>query len=194
MKLTLHTHTREGSWDASLTEREMARVYAEHGIVSAVTDHNTVTRTDRITGIERTVDADAFIHVVEIPEYDFAFLAHPSRLRLGGDTKSVAADLISEYGLDGVEKFSQGIVQYEGHIDGVPELANDDAHNGFQAGLSYMETDADGIGLAIGEIERKGISLHNPSPPRSKWAGKLRQAAELAPKKVRSDIRSSWLR
>lgn len=143
-KVTLHSHTSEGSPDSSWSALEAAGAYRSDGFVSAVTDHDVwspVAHKDwRLPGVEHTIEAGPKLHVVQVG-HDFRFLAHPS-IPFPEDTRRQAEEFVRLNGLDGVEKYSRGIKQYEGSIDGVVELANDDAHNRFQMGLSYMEVEA----------------------------------------------------
>lgn len=156
--VTLHTHTAEGSPDATWTDAEATRAYGRAGFVSAVTDHDVRTLSDRLVGVERTIDRPTKLHVVEVD--GFRFLAHPA-IPFPRRTRERAAEYVREHDLDGVEKISRGVQQYTGTIEGVVELANDDAHNAHQLGLSYMAVpDAvaeDGVMDAIrrGDFERR---------------------------------------
>lgn len=178
--VSLHSHTSESSQDATNTDAEMAQFYRERGIVSAVTDHDVFTESDRLVGIERTIEKGRKLHVVEFPEHGFSFLPHPRR-PFPTNTKQRATAYIEAHGLDAVEKFSQGKQQYEGHIDGVIELANDDAHNHWQIGLSYMSVDAraDDPGSILAAIRRGQHRLHNEFDPGRYAMGKTAQGVSM---------------
>lgn len=185
VRTSLHSHSREGSHDASLTEREMAAAYRQAGFgPTAVTDHDVHTSVpdDRLAGIERTVEARSYLHVVEVGDR-FSFLAHPSR-PFPEDTRERAVEYVREHNLDGVEKYSRGEAQYPGRIDdpGIVELANDDAHNGFQIGLSYMVVDVrePTPEAVLREVERGAATLVNDPDPRRATVGKVRHGVELA--------------
>jgi hypothetical protein len=60
----------------------------------------------------------------------------------GGDVKKLSENIFNQEGLDAVEKYNDGFAQYEGSL-GMPELANDDAHNPIQIGTSYMMVDVE---------------------------------------------------
>lgn len=165
-KINLHTHERENSYDSSTPARVMSSVYTALGYDAVgFVGHDEMANVESgqliiFNGIERTISEDPEIHIVEYPEIGFSFLAHPGRTR---KDISLAKRLISEHSVDGIEKFSNGVKQYEGHIDGVIELANDDAHNVFQIGTSFMEIDVKEInrGQIVQAIKRGDITLRN---------------------------------
>lgn len=181
VKVSLHTHT-DASADGSLSEAQMAAAYRRRGYVTAVTDHDSWSSPaadDRIAGIEHTIDEDRFVHVVELGD-GFSFLPHPQRT-FPEDTRERAAAFAYEHGLDGVEKFNRGRQNYEGHIDGVVELANDDAHNTDQIGLSHMTVDVEApTGAAVmHEIRNGQFEVHNEPSNFRTIAGGLRQGLAM---------------
>lgn len=177
--VTLHTHTSEGSDDAAWSDADASAEYADAGFVTAVTDHDTWTDTDRIRGVEHTIAEPGKLHIVEL-EDGFRFLAHP-RLPFPTDTRERAAAYVRDHGLDGVEKYSRGIKQYSGSIGGVVELANDDAHNPFQVGLSHMLVDAPrDHGAVLAAIKRGDFEPRvAPRPSFEYCAGRLSQAVGI---------------
>lgn len=146
-RIALHAHTNRGSNDASLTPWDLVNEYARAGFDAvALTDHDRMTDPPgvpgmvEIPGIEHTVDAQRHLHVVEIPSLDFSFLAHP-RLPFRDDVRQAAIEYAHDEGLDGVEVANGVDWQYEGVIDGLHELATDDAHNTYQIGQAWVETE-----------------------------------------------------
>lgn len=178
MKISLHTHTKR-SHDGSLTEDSMRKAYGP-GWVTAVTDHdewsNPVADT-RLPGIEHTIDAERYLHVVEVefPGGPFRFLAHPKR-PFPTNTRTNAKRVIKKYDLDGVEKFNAGVKQYEGEIRDAVELANDDAHNDWQTGTSYMVVESGDVEDAIRRGQFKTV---NSPRPVSATLGKVRQGLQM---------------
>lgn len=142
--VSLHTHTSDGSPDAAWSEAESAAYYHDVGMVTAVADHDvwTIPSRGRLRAVEHTIDRKMNLHVVELAD-GFTFLAHPSH-PFPENTREMAERYVRENGLDGVEKYNGGVKQYDGTIPGVVELANDDAHNAFQAASSFMEVRVDG--------------------------------------------------
>jgi hypothetical protein len=114
-----------------------------------------------LTGIEHTVsESSPEVHIVEYPDYDFKFLAHPQRID-PDDTKQTAKAYINEFGLDGVEKYRSGYKQYDGSIDRVVELAGSDAHNAHGYPTSHMVVDADSVaaGSVIDAVKAGRVEL-----------------------------------
>lgn len=189
--VTLHTHTSEGSPDASWSDADASAVYDARGVVSAVTDHDVRTPTRRLRGVERTIDAASTLHVVEVE--GFRFLAHPA-LTFPRDTRARAAAYVRDHNLDGVEKYSRGFQQYTGTIDipGVVELANDDAHNEWQACASYMLVDVSpgaSQRRVLDEIRAGNVRLENPALDAVEYCrGRLAQGVHLARHAVRTAI------
>lgn len=184
MKVSLHTHTKN-SHDGSLTEESMREAYGPEWI-TAVTDHDewsTPTSEGRLPGIEHTVDADRYLHIVEVelPDGPFRFLAHPKR-PFPTDTKQQAREVINRYDLDGVEKYNAGVEQYTGRIEEAIELANDDAHNDWQTGTSYMKMDCGTVESAIRSGDFKMVN--NPRPIGTRM-GKVRQGLQMGIAKYR---------
>lgn len=147
MKVQLHTHTEAGSYDGGLTPIQLAEAYRNSGFDAvAITDHDTVTEppdVDGITlmrGVEHTEDAGRHLHVVELVDHDFKFLAHP------GFTFSWVEDgmrYARARGLDGIERFNGGVEHFEaGAAADLLELATDDAHNVWQVNHSYLDVNA----------------------------------------------------
>lgn len=145
MKVCLHSHTAEGSYDGSLPAGHLETLFADNGFGAlAITDHDAITEPPRQSliqprGIEHTLHGKKHLHVVELSDHDFKFLAHP-RLTFPVNTRENIHRMLDELDLDGVEKYNSGVQQYHGDLDrrGVVELANDDCHNRLQIGHSYM--------------------------------------------------------
>jgi len=177
-KVTLHTHDNTVSYDSFTPISTRARLYNRLGFDAIAPlghdDYSEFDTEELITfrAIERTVSADdPEIHIVEIPELDFQFLAHPGRMGVD-DVKNRSRDLIDEYDLDAIEKYNAGIIQYEGSINGVTELANDDAHNFFQTGASYMKFNVEEInsGQIVSALRERDFKMVNK---RTRFIGEL---------------------
>lgn len=177
MKVNLHAHCSQGSYDALLSARKMIDQYADAGFGAvAITDHDqrtSVPDDDRLItleGIEHTVDAERHTHIVEIPDHDFRILAHPA-FSHPEDPKAAIRELAREYDLDAVEKWNCGARQYRGDLDApLIEVAGDDAHNPLQVGHTYMEV-PDSVSSAGGVISAIRSGRHelvrDPKPVRS---------------------------
>lgn len=145
MLVNLHTHTRHGSYDGALSPRHIAEAYEYAGFGAlAITDHDVVTEPVdvdgliQMRGIEHTIDPDRHLHVVELPDHDFRFLAHP-KFTFGPAGLEDAVAYARSTGLDGIEQVNGGKDQLGGQPTGnLVRLANDDAHNLFQVGHSCM--------------------------------------------------------
>jgi len=146
LKIDLHAHDPEASWDSSATRKSMLRGYRRHNFdVVGFVGHDEMAgvRSDNLVvlnGIEHTISTKPEIHVVEFPDYGYKFLAHPRRITKL-DTKDVASKIIQKRNLQGVEKYNNGVKQFSGDLS-VPSLANSDAHNPFQIGTSFMLVDS----------------------------------------------------
>jgi hypothetical protein len=117
-----------------------------------------------ITGRERPVEYDgSSVHVVEYPDEQLSFLAHP-RHYWSGNVRAKARAAVHDLELDGVEKFNRGRIQYEGRIEDAVELANDDAHNTRQVGGSYMMVDTPTLAPmdVVRSIQEGRVELRNP--------------------------------
>lgn len=167
IKFDLHTHERKASYDSSTPAKIMSSVYNTLGYDAVgFVGHDEIANVESeelivFNGVEREVSEDPEIHIVEYPEIGISFLAHPQRENM---SKSRIRDLIQEHRLNGVEKFSNGFEQYDGNMDGVLELANDDAHNIFQIGTSFMQVDVNSInrGQIVQALQsRDRIELQN---------------------------------
>lgn len=166
-KVSLHTHDNRVSYDTFAPIGPRVKLYKQldfdalgivgHDKISDFESNNIVI----FNGIERTVSEDPEIHVVELPEFDFKFLAHPRRID-DENTKETARQIIQDRNLDGVEKFNDGEQQYSGSMNTI-ELANDDAHNFFQTGTSYMEVETNDMnkGQIVQAIQRGDVKLKN---------------------------------
>lgn len=144
-KVNLHTHDARVSFDSRTPPTVMAKAYERLGYDAVgFVGHDEMSEFEYsdiiiINGIEHTVSKVPEIHIVEFPEHNFSFLAHPSRI-LAADTSKIADNIIRDRNLDAVERFNNGLGKYDGKSD-VPQLANDDAHNLLQIGSSYMEVE-----------------------------------------------------
>lgn len=145
MLVNLHAHTDAGSYDGGLSPEQLARVYRAAGFGAvAITDHDVVTEPPAVDGIhvlrgiEHTVDARDHLHVVELVDHGFSFLAHPA-FSFGDDRIPDAVEWAQERGLEGIERFNGGTRQMADTVQTpLLELANDDAHNPVQVGHSFM--------------------------------------------------------
>jgi len=149
----LHAHERGGSHDSLTSARQMHNAFAaavDKAAVVGYVGHDQLAADDSVSGvslagIEHTVsESSPEVHIVEYPDYDFKFLAHPQRID-PDDTKQTAKAYINEFGLDGVEKYRSGYKQYDGSIDGVVELAGTDAHNVHGYPTSHMVVHTDSV-------------------------------------------------
>lgn len=165
IKINMHGHERVGSYDSITPSRAMASVYNSMGY-SAVGfvghDEMANVKSENLiifNGIEETVSTDPEIHVVRFPEMGFSFLAHPGRTDMD---KEEMEQFIRDNNLDGVEKFSNGVEQFEGDVPAI-ELANDDAHNILQIGTSFMEVEVNDInrGQIVQALKRGDVELKN---------------------------------
>lgn len=128
-----------------------------------------------LRGVEHEIDKASKFHVVEFP--GFSFIAHPG-LTWPEDTHSHVEQAIRELDVDGVEKINRGVVQYPGHISGVVEIGNDDAHNRNQVGSSYSIIDS---------WPPTTTQIRNPGVPTYKrWAGRALQATSLVGERLMS--------
>lgn len=142
LSVALHVHERS-SLDSLAAPATMARAYQNAGAdlvgfvahqahVDAAREAHNATRGGvmAVDGIEHGPGSGkTHPHVVEFPEHDFAYLAHP-RKTWPERTKAHAAAFVREHGLDGVERFNAGRQQYRGAFpEPVVELAGDDAHS-----------------------------------------------------------------
>lgn len=167
VKINLHTHDSNVSFDSRTSPELMVKTYKRLGydaIGFVGHDKSSEFESDDIIvfrGIERTISESPEIHIVDFPEMDFQFLAHPSRI-MASDTKKTAQRIIDDRNLDGVEKFNNGVQQYRGSLDAI-ELSNDDAHNLFQIGTSWMELDVEDItrGQIVQALKRGDVTLKN---------------------------------
>lgn len=144
-RVNIHTHDSRVSYDSRVPAKRLIRAYkaADFDAVGLV-GHDKLSQyeSDDIivyNGIEHTVSESPEIHVVEYPEFNFRFLAHPRRITKNG-TLETAEEIVRSQGLDAMEKYNSGSTQYVQDTE-ILELANDDAHNLFQVGSSYMEVD-----------------------------------------------------
>lgn len=168
MKFNLQTHNSRVSYDSTTPPRFMIRRYKQLGFDAiGFVGHDEMSNFESddliiLNGIEKTIRNNPEIHIVEFPEAEFSFLAHPRRINKE-NTKEVAEDIIDKHNLDGVEKFNNGVKQYDGTIDTL-ELANDDAHNLFQIGTSFMTMDINDIneGQLVQALARSNIPLVRP--------------------------------
>lgn len=146
-RVSLHVHDSNVSPDSNTPPEKMVEKYKELGFdaVGFVGhDEESTFESDELLilrGIEHTISRSPEVHVVEFPQQNFSFLAHPQRM-LSSDTKGDAMEIIIDMAIDGVEKFNNGFTQFGGSLP-VPMLANDDAHNTLQAGSSFMEVNVD---------------------------------------------------
>lgn len=167
VKINLHTHESRFSYDSNTSASKMIDGYSGYGLVCMLGHDVKVSVRDSpvptVSGIEHTVDDNIDLHVVSIPELDFKFLAHP-RKTFGPQSKQNAMSVVKALELDGVEKFSNGIQQYEGHLPTI-ELANDDAHNALQIGSSFMTVEVNNPSKKeiMQKIKQGEIKLHNNS-------------------------------
>lgn len=146
-RVSLHAHDATGSADCVHSASAMRRAYARRGFdVVGFVGHGELVATGAgdlaaIDGIEHgRGTGQTEPHVVEFPAHDFRFLAHPART-WPTNTAERALEYVREYDLDGVERWSAGVENYELSLP-VLELASDDAHNPWMVGTSYMEVDA----------------------------------------------------
>jgi hypothetical protein len=164
-RVSLHAHVATGSADCVHSAGTMQRAYARRGfgVVGVVghDEHVHVPASERpsavatVDGIEHgqgTGQTDP--HVVEYPAHGFRFLAHPART-WPEHTAEQALEYVREHDLDGVERWSAGVVNYERSLP-VLELANDDAHNPWMVGTSLMKVDAPADPRAVLEAIRAG--------------------------------------
>lgn len=186
-KINLHAHERT-SLDSWTSGDAMAFAYSTQnyeavGLVAheARPPEPEPRFTTVATGIEHGAgDGTVEPHVVEFPDHDFRFLAHPA-LTWPDSTKLHVREWLRSHDVDGVEKYSAGRVQFQGDldVDDVVLLANDDAHNPRQIGASYMTID--GLPLTFGEaleaIRAGDHELHNESPS---TIGQLEKSACVA--------------
>lgn len=191
VRFTLHAHCSSGSADSQTPVEVLAAAYAERDIdVVGIVGHGSVPDIDTeglpvevLTGIEHELRKHPTrIHVVEFPEYDFRFLAHPRLTAPDGDLAETRA-LIDRLDVDAVEMFNRGSRHLSDReaVD-VPVLANDDAHNTAQVATSYMAARVPrGTPQAVVDAARRGeVQLHNPGRGRFQHArGKLLQGLSL---------------
>ena len=166
-KFTLHTHDNTVSYDSYIPFSVRAKLYKTMGFDAlGVVGHDNISQYDSddliiINGVEHTVSEDPEIHIVELPEIGFRYLAHPKRVD-GNNTRETAMNIIRERNLDGVEKYNDGSKQYDGSLDTI-ELASDDAHNLIQTCTSYMKADVDAInrGQIVSAIKTGNFEMKN---------------------------------
>lgn len=194
-RVSLHAHERTASGDSLSSAVTMARRYRDQGFgaVGFVGHDSAPVETgDAVAaavGVEHELrPLPRRLHVVEFPEHDFAFLAHPATA-WPTDTRAKAAAFAHEHGLDGVEKYSRGRMQYAGSIPGLVELANDDAHNPHQVGESHMVVrvqDPDGptrrvLGQVFDALRRDEFETVNRRRSQPRYVvGRVRQAVALS--------------
>lgn len=192
--VNLHAHENTASGDSSTPATEMADRYATADPPAALVGlvgHDarpTVTpnpdgSTSVITGIEHETRADNGnrLHVVEYPDHDFRFLAHP-RLTWPDSPREKARQFARENDIDAVERLNRGKWQYSGSL-GVPEIGNDDAHNTHQVGSSYTVVEADaGDPQTLLDAIRNGETMLANRGARldEQLAGRLHQGINLA--------------
>lgn len=189
-RVTLHTHERTASGDSETPAATLAEEYARRGVdFVGFVGHDDRPHVDfsqlpieGITGIEHEIQTAPRVHIVEFPEYDFSFLAHPAMTYTDNVGKN-AVETAREHGVDAIEAYSRG----EEHLPGdslqdFALVANDDAHSTHQIGGSYMETivprtEPQEIITAV----RDGrVELHNPGLSTRRWmAGRLHQGLSM---------------
>lgn len=165
VKINLHSHERIGSFDSTTPQIAMTSAYNALGYDAVgFVGHDDMADVESeqliiFNGIEREVSISPETHIVEFPEIGFSFLAHPERSNY---SKEEIQSIINEYNLDGVEKFSDGVKQYRGEMPAI-ELSNDDAHNVWQIGTSFMEIEVNDVnrGQIVQAIKRGDIELKN---------------------------------
>lgn len=181
--VNLHTHERS-SQDSNYSMNDLYNYYNRYfhlpvfiGFVAH--DDEGVGKIPRgekpelsILGTEYTVNRDNDLHIIDYPEYDFSFLAHPKHTFSSDNKKEKAEEVIRRYQLDGVEKYRMGRRQYRGALSGSP-LANDDAHSPHVIGSSYMVVEVDRIapGNILEEIKKNRHQLYNDPPSSSQRVG-----------------------
>lgn len=152
----LHVHEEGASHDALTSAQGMHTAFTQtvEGTPAAVgyvghdqiADQGAGVSGVSFTGVEHTIsESSPEIHIVEYPDHNFSYLAHPRRVD-STNPKDRAKTLIEKYGLDGVEKYRTGVRQYDGTIPNVVELSNSDGHNTHAFPSSYMVVGVDSVG------------------------------------------------
>ena len=193
--ISLHAHEASASGDSRTSIDAMAARYRQAGFGTVgFVGHDATPETPNraalpvVVGIEHELRTEPRrLHVVEYPQFGFRFLAHPN-LTWPENTRENAADYVASHDVDAVERWNRGIQQYEGHISGVAELANDDAHNPHQIGDSHMVfptgvlRDSQGLSLhRVFDALRRGEfwAVNRARNPARYAAGRLRQVYSL---------------
>jgi len=109
-----------------------------------------------IKGVEHTINEGNDFHIIEYPNYDFRFLAHPLHTFKGNERK--VEDAICSYDLDGLELYRMGRKQFFKEHSGV-YLSNSDAHSKSVVGSSYIVVDASSQEEAMRKIKRGDYSV-----------------------------------
>lgn len=166
-KINLQTHDSVTSFDSFTPSTLMIDRYKKqgfdavgfvgHGERAQVTSNEMII----FNGVEIEVREKPEIHIVKFPDMGFWFLAHPMR-DAPDRTPEDVQDIVDSFNLDGVEKFTNGVEYDVDEVDAV-KLANDDAHNVFQVGTSFMEVEVDRINRRqiVAAVKRGDIELFN---------------------------------
>lgn len=184
-RVNLHAHEASASGDSDTPLYKMLDEYANRGYALAgMVGHDARPSgpprwgpTDVIYGIEHEIRGPPNrIHVVEFPDHNFRFLAHPGS-SWPEDTKRKAREFMRENSIHAVEKYNAGEEEYEGHIAGVIELANDDAHSPGAVGTSFMSVSKPSRPFyAIG----RQATLRNPGQNSASLGATVRKYATIA--------------
>jgi hypothetical protein len=189
LKGALHTHTTCS--DGTLSPLELLRVYRDLGFdFVALTDHDFLV-TPRayddapddlegmlvFKGVERTVFARGYLHVLDIPGYQerLHILGHPADYDY---TLEQVMDRIAEVHrvmpIDAVEVTAKGYYTPEYDIPGIPypKVASDDSHTTEGCGRAWIEVACAKESDAIIRAIKKGQArlCYTSTAQRSAWA------------------------
>lgn len=200
----LHVHERRGSGDSRTPAWAMADVmFDRYGFAAlGFVGHDLIVEADvadaiAIDGIEIEPIAGRYLHILEYVDHDFRVLAHPA-LTFGGDVKAKAREAIAEYDCDAVERWNwaHGGLQYEGHIDGVIEVAGSDAHSPLGVGLNHMVVDVDTVSAdaIMREVQAGRFEVVIERHTTRRFLHQLEKATALAVKRLRptTENREPW--
>lgn len=190
--VNLHTHEKTASPNSKDSMEQVAEFYRNRSdlpVFIGFVGHDKIpkgeTPTLAIKGVERSLHEGSKLHVVDFPDHNFSFLAHPELTFVKNKKKQINR-LISLLDLDGVEKYRGGAKQFSGETKGIA-LANDDAHNMYQVMSSYMtvqvpETEDGTISEedVMNQVKQGNVTLHNTKPRKSSFlAGKVSQGLSM---------------
>jgi len=185
----LHVHEREGSHDSNTTAGDQIRAYRDQldtPLAVGFVGHDTeveATNPSTITfrGVEHSItNGVRGTHIIDMEGGDLSILAHPG-WTFPQETKRQAMDVVDDYGLDGVEKWTGGRRQYEGTLP-VLEVAGDDAHSPLGTAYSYLRVNATDTtkDAVLGAIKRGDFDVVNRHRPARKTVHELEKYALLA--------------